>query len=114
MALNNVFFVRGKPELLPASFPELNRLAQILTDHPSLEIRLDGHTDNTGDNLNPRPNQLLSEQRVAAVKTYLTTRGIAGSRLSTKGYGGSRPAVTNDSEAHKAQNRRVEFVIVKR
>ncbi|MDQ2771384.1 MAG: OmpA family protein [Bacteroidota bacterium] len=114
VTLHNVFFVRGKPVLLAGSFPELNRLAQTLTENPGLQIRLDGHTDNTGDAKDPRPNQVLSEQRVAAVRAYLARHGVVESRLSTKGYGGSRPVAPNDTEAHKAQNRRVEFVIVKR
>ena len=114
ITLHNVFFVRGKPVLLAGSSPELNRLAQMLTDYPGLEIRLDGHTDNTGDDKDPAPNQVLSEQRVAADKAYLAQRGVAASRLSTQGYGGSRPVASNDTEAHKAQNRRVEFVILKR
>ncbi|MDO7845321.1 OmpA family protein [Hymenobacter sp. M29] len=114
IALNNLFFVRGKAELLPASFPELNRLAQTLTEHPGLEIRLDGHTDNTGDAKDPKPNQVLSEQRTQAVKAYLVRQKIAPARLSTRGYGGSRPVAANDTEANKARNRRVEFVIVKR
>ena len=84
------------------------------TAWPGLAIRLDGHTDNTGDDKDPKPNQELSEQRVAAVKAYLVKHGVAESRLSTQGYGGSRPVAPNDTEAHKAQNRRVEFVILKR
>ncbi|MBF9223952.1 OmpA family protein [Hymenobacter ruricola] len=114
IALNNLFFVRGKAELLPASYPELNRLAQTLAEHPGLEIRLDGHTDNTGDAKDPKPNQLLSEQRSQAVKAYLVRQKIAAARLSTRGYGGLRPVAPNDTEANKARNRRVEFVIVKR
>ena len=113
VALNNLFFVQGKPVLLPGSFPELDRLAEALAAHPTLQIRLDGHTDNVGDANDPRPNQVLSEQRVAAVRAYLVKHGIAESRLSTRGYGGSRPVAPNDTEAHKARNRRVEFVIVK-
>ena len=113
ITLNNVFFVRGKPTLLAGSFPELNRLAQTLAANPGLRIRLDGHTDNTGDAKDPAPNQALSEQRVAAVKAYLARRGVAADRLQTQGFGGSRPVAPNDSEAHKAQNRRVEFVILK-
>ena len=95
--------------LLPGSFPELKRLAQTLLDNPALRIRLDGHTDDAG----PAPaNQLLSEQRVAAIKTYLARRGVAANRLQTQGFGGSRPVAPNDSEAHKRQNRRVEFVLL--
>ena len=112
IALNNVFFVRGKPTLLAGSFPELNRLAATLQQNPGLRIRLDGHTDNTGDAKDPAPNQALSEQRVAAVKAFLVKRGVAADRLQTQGFGGSRPVAPNDSEEHKRLNRRVEFVIL--
>jgi len=112
IALNNVFFERGKPVLLASSYPELERLARTLQDTPGLRIRLDGHTDNTGDDKDPRPNQVLSEQRVAAVKAFLVKRGVAPTRLATRGYGGTRPVAPNDSEQHKQQNRRVEFVIL--
>ncbi|MDQ2771382.1 MAG: OmpA family protein [Bacteroidota bacterium] len=114
ITLNNLFFVRGKPELLPASFPELNRLAQTLTEHPGLQLRLDGHTDNTGDAQDPKPNQVLSEQRAVAVRDYLVRQRIAPGRLSTRGYGGSQPVAANDTEAHKRQNRRVECVVLSR
>ena len=114
ITLNNLFFVRGKPELLPASFPELNRLAQTLTEHPGLQLRLDGHTDNTGDAKDPKPNQILSEQRAVAVRDYLVRQRIAPVRLSTRGYGGSQPVAPNDTEANKARNRRVEFVVLSR
>ncbi|MDO7874632.1 OmpA family protein [Hymenobacter sp. ASUV-10] len=111
ITLNNVFFVRSKPVLLPGSFPELKRLAQTLKDSPTLEIRLDGHTDNVGG---PAENKTLSEQRVAAIKAFLVKQGIAENRLSTRGYGGIRPIAPNDTEANKARNRRVEFVILQR
>ncbi len=111
LVLHNLFFVRGLPKLLPASFPELNRLVATLAQNTALRIRLDGHTDNTGDEKSLRPNQLLSEQRAAAVSAYLVAHGIAPVRLSTKGYGGQQPVAPNDTEAHKAQNRRVELVV---
>ena len=114
ITLNNVFFVQGKSVLLSNSFPELQRLAQTLRENPSLRIRLDGHTDNTGDEKDPKPNQVLSEQRAEAVRTYLVAHQVAASRLSTQGFGGSRPVAPNDSETNKQQNRRVECVIVGR
>ena len=114
LVLHNLFFVRGLPKLLPASFPELDRLVTTLAQNPALRIRLDGHTDNTGDDRDPRPNQLLSEQRAVAVEAYLVAHGITPARLSTKGYGGRQPVAPNDTEAHKAQNRRVELVVANR
>ncbi|MDO7876855.1 OmpA family protein [Hymenobacter sp. ASUV-10] len=114
ITLNNLFFVQSQPKLLPASFPELNRLAQTLREHPGLRLRLEGHTDNVGDDKNPRPNQFLSEQRAEAVRNYLLGQGIAAERLSTAGYGGSRPAVPNTTEASRRRNRRVECVVLAR
>ncbi|RTQ47094.1 hypothetical protein EJV47_19550 [Hymenobacter gummosus] len=111
ITLNNVFFVRGKAILLPGSFPELRRLAQTLQEHPELAIRLDGHTDNVGT---AAELQTLSEQRVVAVKNFLVRQGVQATRLDTRGYGGTRPVAPNDTETHKARNRRVEFVIVRR
>ena len=111
ITINNLFFVQGKAELLPMSFPELNRLAQTLAAYPALKIRLDGHTDNGGD---AAKNLLLSQQRVAAVKAYLIRQRISAGRLSTVGYGDTRPVAPNDSEDNKRKNRRVEFVVVSR
>lgn len=111
IALNNVFFVQGKPVLLPGSYPELLRLAQTLQENPGLRLRLDGHTDNGGG---AAENLVLSQQRVAAIKAFLLKRGVEAVRLDTQGFGDTRPVAPNDTEAHKRQNRRVEFVIVGR
>lgn len=111
LVLNNVFFEQGKPVLLPASFPELKRLAQTLKGNSSLRIRLEGHTDNQGD---AGKNQLLSEQRVAEIKKYLIRQQVAADRLETIGYGPTRPVAPNDVEANRRRNRRVEFAILQR
>jgi OmpA-OmpF porin, OOP family len=68
-----------------------------------------GHTCNIGSD---RYNQDLSEKRAAAVKDYLVGTGIDAGRLRSKGYGESRPAVPNDSEAGREQNRRVELKVL--
>ncbi len=108
--LNNVFFKQSLDQLLPISYPELDRLSTILKENPKLEIEIRGHTDNQGD---PKLNQLLSEQRVAAVKKYLVEKGIAEKRMIGKGFGGSQPKAPNDKEENRKKNRRVEFVIIK-
>ncbi|MDL5050890.1 OmpA family protein [Oscillatoria amoena NRMC-F 0135] len=109
--LNNVFFEQGRPLLKPESYPELDRLVQILKDNPTLEIDLGGHTDNVG---NPNALLNLSQERVATVKSYLVKNGIHGSRITGKGYGASQPLVKNDTEEHRRMNRRVEFKITKK
>ncbi|GAL83227.1 outer membrane protein [Sporocytophaga myxococcoides] len=108
--LKNVFFVRSEPKLLPISYPELNKLAKLLIENPTIEIELSGHTDNMG---NPEKNVTLSEQRVETVKNYLISKGISGDRISGKGYGGSKPIADNTKEETRKLNRRVEFKIVK-
>jgi outer membrane protein OmpA-like peptidoglycan-associated protein len=109
--LRNVFFVQSKAELKSESYPELDRLVKIMNENPTIEIELDGHTDNRGV---PEANLLLSEQRVAAVKSYLVAKGILPARITGRGYGGTRPMVENSSEQNRQFNRRVEFKIVKK
>lgn len=108
--LPNIIFAQGKATLLGSSFTELNRLSIALQAEPGIKIRLEGHTDNVGP---ADKNQQLSEDRVAEVKRYLVKRGIDEPRISTVGYGGSRPRFGNDREETRRLNRRVELVIVK-
>ncbi|RSK46971.1 hypothetical protein EI291_16745 [Hymenobacter rigui] len=110
LELPTLIFAQGKYTLLPASYTELNRLARTLQDNPTVNIRLEGHTDNQG---RADLNVKLSEDRVAEVKRYLVTRGVAETRISTVGYGGSKPRASNDREETRKLNRRVEFTIVK-
>jgi outer membrane protein OmpA-like peptidoglycan-associated protein len=108
--LNNVFFVQSSPEMLPESKPELERILQLLNDHPSLAIELGGHTDNQGSSA---ANLKLSEDRALAVMNFLIENGIDKSRLSHKGYGGTRPVASNASAESRSKNRRVEIKIVR-
>lgn len=110
IVLNNIRFVQGKPELLPESEDDLNRLWIFMRDNPSAEIELQGHTDNLGDfDL----NLALSRQRVEAVKTALIAKGINGQRISGRGFGSTRPIANNNREETRQLNRRVELVIKK-
>lgn len=108
--LRNVFFVRSEATLLSTSYPELNKLAKLLTDNPGIEIELSGHTDNVGS---AEKNVVLSEQRVEKVKNYLSSKGVGEERISGKGYGGSRSIADNVKEETRKLNRRVEFKILK-
>ncbi|WP_303310814.1 RICIN domain-containing protein [Hymenobacter sp. BT730] len=110
LELPTLIFAQGKYTMLPASFTELNRLAATLVENPTVNIRLEGHTDNVG---NAALNVKLSEDRVKEVKRYLVRRGVAETRISTIGYGGSKPRASNDREETRRLNRRVEFTIVK-
>jgi outer membrane protein OmpA-like peptidoglycan-associated protein len=108
VVLKNVFFEQSSYILLPQSSAELNELAQMLAANPTLNIEIIGHTDNVGD---PRLNLALSENRAKVVMNYLVQKGIAEPRIEAKGYGGKQPIASNDTEATRTQNRRVEFVI---
>jgi len=109
--LNNVFFEQGRPVLKPESFPELNRLVQIMLDNPTLKIEISGHTDNVG---NKDALMKLSQDRVVAVRTYIEKKGIRKDRMDGKGYGATQPIAPNDTEANRQRNRRVEFRITKK
>ncbi|MBD2722547.1 RICIN domain-containing protein [Hymenobacter armeniacus] len=108
--LTTILFAQGKATLLGTAYAELNRLAIALQASPGTEIRLEGHTSNEPP---ADKNQQLSEDRVAEVKRYLVGRGVDEKRISTVGYGGSRPKYSNDREETRRLNRRVELVIVK-
>ena len=108
--LPSIIFAQGKATLLGTAYAELNRLAIALQASPGTEIRLEGHTDNVGP---ADKNQQLSEDRVAEVKRYLVGRGVSESRVTTVGFGGTKPRYGNDREETRRLNRRVELVIVK-
>ena len=108
--MKNVLFYMGTTKLLEESYSELNVVVGFLNENPSIEIELEGHTDNRGDS---KKNMILSQQRVDVIKKYLVSKGINAKRLKGKGYGGSRPIATNDSEESRKLNRRVEFLILK-
>jgi outer membrane protein OmpA-like peptidoglycan-associated protein len=109
LALNNLFFDKGKDALLPTSYPELERLVKLLNDNPAMQIELHGHTDNVGG---VKENQLLSENRSRKVADYLIQYGINATRVKSKGFGASKPIAPNDKEENRRKNRRVEFVIM--
>ncbi|GHU11061.1 hypothetical protein FACS1894185_3640 [Betaproteobacteria bacterium] len=95
--------------LRPESGAVLNDVVKIAKANPNLKFEIAGHTDGRGTDAY---NQSLSERRAASVVRYLTQAGIAAARLTAKGYGKTRPLIpeTGDSEAARAQNRRVELV----
>jgi OmpA-OmpF porin, OOP family len=108
VATQGVLFATNSARLRPESTPTLAEIGQMIRDHPDLRISIEGHTDSEGDDAY---NQTLSEERAAAVKTYLvTTLGIAEDHLQTVGYGESRPVADNATPEGKQQNRRVELV----
>ncbi len=109
VALRNIFFESGRYNLLDASHVELDKVVEFLSKNATLRVEIGGHTDNVG---RPDDNQRLSEQRARAVYDYLVSRGIAGMRLSYKGYGETQPVSSNDTDEGRAANRRTEIKIL--
>ncbi|MEM9258259.1 MAG: OmpA family protein [Bacteroidota bacterium] len=110
-AFQNVLFATGSATLLPVSSDELDRLASLLLKAPDYQVAINGHTDDVG---NDDDNQELSEQRAESVKTYLIDQGVVASRITTKGFGESRPVASNDTEEGRAKNRRTTFKLSKK
>jgi OOP family OmpA-OmpF porin len=108
---DNLNFDTNSTNLTPASQQTVNDLVAILKACPNAQAQLAGHTDNTGD---AAANQGLSEQRAAAIRNQLVAAGIAPDRLTTAGYGESKPVASNDTEEGKARNRRTELTVTKR
>jgi len=95
----------GKPQFMPV----LDNVAQTLTQYDKTVIEVAGHTDNVGSD---SYNQALSQRRANAVASYLGSRGIMQQRMITVGAGESRPIASNDTEAGRSENRRVEITLV--
>lgn len=109
VVLNNVFFDTDKFELKPQSRIELMKLVEFMEVNPRIRIELGGHTDNVGSD---DANLALSQKRAASVVEFLVQNGVAADRLSSKGYGESKPLADNSTEAGRAQNRRTEFKVL--
>jgi len=105
--MHGILFDVDKATLKPESMGSINQIFSLLKKDPSLKFEIDGHTDNTGQATH---NLTLSQQRADAVKSQLVKMGIDGSRLTTKGFGDTKPISDNDTPEGKANNRRVEFV----
>lgn len=104
-----VLFASGKAELLPAAQLKLNSVAEALMQKdPDSKMVVEGHTDSQGGDAY---NQELSQRRAQTVRDYLVTRGVASDRVTSQGFGSSRPIANNDSAEGRANNRRVEIVV---
>ena len=106
--MSDVLFDTGKYNLRPAAREKLARISGIVLSHPGLKLEVEGHTDSVGSE---DFNQKLSEQRAAAVLTYLTGAGLPVASVTSKGFGKTMPVASNDSAAGRQQNRRVELVV---
>ncbi|MFI5185567.1 MAG: OmpA family protein [Chitinophagales bacterium] len=104
---HGINFDIDKAIIKPESMGTLNMIVQVMKDNPDIKFEVDGHTDNTGT----APHNLtLSQQRADAVKDQLIKMGIDASRLTSKGFGDTKPIGDNNTLEGKANNRRVEFV----
>jgi outer membrane protein OmpA-like peptidoglycan-associated protein len=108
--LKNINFDFAKYTLQSVSYVELKKVVVLLQQNPSYHIEIAGHTDNIG---NKSSNILLSQNRAKAVRDYLVSQKIAADRVSFVGFGSSKPIANNETEAGRAKNRRVEFVLSK-
>jgi outer membrane protein OmpA-like peptidoglycan-associated protein len=108
IVLRNIFFDFDKATLRPESTYELERLIQLLKDVPTMHIEIGGHTDSKGaDDYNMK----LSASRAQSVLDYLAAHGIDKARLTSKGYGETKPMASNDTDEGRQLNRRTEFEI---
>jgi outer membrane protein OmpA-like peptidoglycan-associated protein len=105
---DKVLFGFDRSDLSSESRATLNKLSDVLKKYPDTNIEIIGHTDNVGS---ANYNQGLSERRANSAADYLRTSGINSTRLKTRGMGASDPKTSNDTDAGRAENRRVEFVI---
>lgn len=111
ISLNNILFDFNKDILRVVSYKELDKAVRLLKDYPSISIELSAHTDNIGS---VDYNNTLSNDRATAATEYIFSRGIDKSRVVAKGYGESRPISTNDTDAGRQLNRRVEMRVLKK
>lgn len=109
--LKNIYFEFDRDELMPRSYVELNKLLKVMRENPKLVIEIVGHTDSIGDD---GYNLELSHRRALSVANFLLENNIAKGRLRSRGEGESKPVASNDTDEGRAQNRRVEFVVLKK
>ncbi|NPU68631.1 OmpA family protein [Bradyrhizobium sp. 83012] len=108
LAKGRIRFSTGSAELSRESLALLDHIVDVAQRCKEAEIAIEGHTDNVG---NEEDNMDLSKRRAAAVVSYISEAGIDTSRMTSEGYGQTKPVVTNDTPEGRAQNRRIEFVV---
>ena len=108
---NDISFATGKHDIQARLMPILDQFAQGLNQQPSMEVRIVGHTDNTGTDAINNP---LSVNRAQSARDYLVSRGVAASRISIDGRGSREPIADNSTEAGRARNRRIDIFLAER
>jgi outer membrane protein OmpA-like peptidoglycan-associated protein len=107
LTLGDVLFDTGRATLKPGADRTIDRLAQALKDNPNTRVMIEGHTDSVGGD---EYNMALSDRRAEAVADALRFRGVPADRYEAKGLGKDFPVASNDTQAGRQQNRRVEIV----
>ena len=107
LTLGDVLFETGKSELAPGAARNIDRIAEFMDVYPERRAVVEGHTDSMGDE---SFNMELSRDRAFAVRRALAARGISTSRITTEGFGESKPVASNDTSAGRRKNRRVEII----
>jgi outer membrane protein OmpA-like peptidoglycan-associated protein len=108
MTLDDIAFAPGQASLRPAAKASLGKLVAFVNRDPSKPIRIEGHTDSSG---NSHANQVLSQRRADAVRDALIAAGVAANRITTAGLGESQPVADNGTEEGRARNRRVDVIL---
>jgi outer membrane protein OmpA-like peptidoglycan-associated protein len=108
--LEGINFETNSARITPDSEARLQTTLATLRNNPNIEVEISGHTDSRGTDAN---NQSLSERRANSVKDWLVSNGISSSRITTVGYGESKPIAPNDSPENMLRNRRIEFKRIK-
>lgn len=109
IVLDGTHFDFDKATLRPTGKEKLDQNVKTLTDYPDINVEIAGYTDSIGSS---KYNMKLSERRAMTVKKYMESKGIAASRMTTKGFGEAHPVASNKTKAGRAQNRRVEIEIM--
>ena len=107
-ALQGIQFETGKATIKPVSFGILNAIVKVMRENPSYKLFIGGHTDNVGED---EMNMTLSKERAASVANYLINGGVDPMRISSEGFGETKPVDTNDTPKGRTLNRRVEFKV---
>mgnify|MGYP006284122069 CR=1 FL=1 len=105
---DKINFSVGSAEILPSSYPELDKIVEILKKK-DVNVMIEGHTDSQGD---AAFNQALSEKRAKSIKQYFVDKGLETERFETTGFGETKPIASNKTKKGMAENRRVEFLII--
>ena len=111
LTFDNVNFATSSAQLTDGSKAQLDDLTKIMKAFPKVDVKIEGHTDNVG---NEAANLVLSRSRAAAVKMYLTSHGVDEKRIGTNGFGSTKPVADNATAEGKAQNRRIEAFVTKK